>query len=315
MRILGNIAGSISKFAEGLRAFSTAGKIGKVTYEEVVIGKEDDGTPITKTVVKIDKSDVVNVVDIAANLSLSLSTFVKSLTTSTEDINKRHLKKLSKALNAKGGLMGPIASFAEILRSFSDMSDEGKIPAINQQTGEPILENGKPKFIDIKNTATKVATSFSAFITEFTKALNSPTMSALQNSDIKKISKLSEALGDLINVQEGMDKMATSVGVLATNIGALSTNLKALDTTNLAKVTIAAGEYQKRYGQYGIAGTVASGTTSTTTATIKPTSQYSEEEWRKIAILISDQLNATFKNKPFQFKFASGETLMGVIQV
>ena len=140
-------------------------------------------------------------------------------------------------------------------------------------------------------------------------------MGSLDNSDIKKLTNLTTAIGSLAEQQEGLDKLATSMGVLATNIGALSTNLKALDTTNLARVTVAAGEYQKRYGKYGVSGTPTPTGANTTTAIATPnsTSQYSEEEWKNIAKLISDQLSASFKNKPFVFKFASDNS--GVMQM
>jgi len=318
MRMLGSIAESISKFAEGLRAFQTAGKIGKVEIDEIDTGRIDsNGDKIYKTKVTMDKSQVVSVVDVAANLSSSLKVFVESVADTAEHINIHRLKRLRRALGGgEDGIMGPIVGFGNLIRTFSDMKD-GRIPVYDPETNKPIMDGRIPRTIDLKETAIKVANGFGAFINTFTKALDPATVNSLDNSDIKKISNLTSALGDLVNAQEGLDKMATSMGVLATNIGALSTNLKALDTTNLAKATIMAGEYQKRYGKYETSGTAAApGGASAAIIANNTTSgrQFSNEDLIALSRAIGDQLNATFKNKPFQFKFASGESMSGVLQ-
>lgn len=311
MRMLGDIAESVSKFAQGLQAFSQAGKIAKLSYEPKVIGKDDDGTDIIQMVPVVDKSDTVNVTDIAGNLAISLSTFVTSLITSTEDIKKRHLKRLAKSLTGKNSIMGPIASFGELLRTYSDMDKEGNIPVLDSE-GQPVMENGKPKTINITDVATKVAGGFGTFVTSFTAAL--PDLSNLKDKDITNLSDLSVAIGGLADAGEGLEKMSTAIGSLATNIGLLSTSLKALDTSKLETVSKTAGEYQKKYGAYTPKADTTATTSASTTTPAKKENLLTDAEMQTLAQYIGTQMSTAFSNKPFTFKFATGETVSGVIQ-
>ena len=210
--------------------------------------------------------------------------------------------------------MSAVSGFSEVIRTFAEGADDKKIPKIDPETGKPVTDSsGKPIYMDLADIAKKVAGGMGTFITEISNRLPANLPS---NREIGKLTDLGTAINDLASSQDGLDKLATSMGVLATNIGALSTNLKSLDTSNLAKVTLAAGEYQKRYGQYGVSGTPAStsGSSSTTSSVSETQARFSDDEMRKLAQLIGEQLTNSFKNKPFQFKFASGETMAGVIQ-
>jgi len=319
MRMIGSIAESISKFGEGLRAFESKGKIGKVTFTNEYIGIDPDThEKMYRTKVSMNKSDAVNVTDVAANIGFALSSFITAITKTDDSLaQKRKLRRLRRGIGGgEDSIMQPLIDFSTMMNSFSEMSVTGNMPVLNAE-GQVVMDgtgtNAKPKTYNLKETATKVAAAFATFTSTLSDKL--PDNLWIKNLGIGKFGDLSIAISELVSNQEGLDKMANSMGVLATNIGLLSTNLKSLDVTNLTRAAIVAGEYQKRYGSVGITSTPNTIAANTTGTSVTQTEvKFSEDEMRKLAQLIGDQISNSFKNKPFQFKFASGESMAGVIQ-
>lgn len=125
LKIFGNIAGSISKFATGLRAFAKVGEIASLNYDE-------NGNP------EIGKEGKIHVTEIARSIADTFGLFLNSLVNNTQNLTRtqaRSLKILSKSLVGKKGLISGISEFAETINTFSKFGEKGEIYVVNEQTG------------------------------------------------------------------------------------------------------------------------------------------------------------------------------------
>lgn len=125
LRIFGHIAGSISKFAAGLRAFSKVGEIASLNYDE-------NGNPV------IGVEGKIHVTEIAKSIADTFGLFLNSLVNNTQNLTRtqaRSLKILSKSLVGKKGLISGVSEFAETINTFSKFGEKGEIYVVNEQTG------------------------------------------------------------------------------------------------------------------------------------------------------------------------------------
>ena len=125
LRIFGHIAGSISKFAAGLRAFSKVGEIASLNYDE-------NGNPV------IGAEGKIHVTEIAKSIADTFGLFLNSLVNNTQNLTRtqaRSLKILSKSLVGKKGLISGVSEFADTINTFSKFGEKGEIYVVNEQTG------------------------------------------------------------------------------------------------------------------------------------------------------------------------------------
>jgi len=186
LKILTGIASSLSSFAMGLTAFSKAGQITEVTYDEKT------GKPIY--------GKTIFVAGIAENMVSTFNTFISGLITNTIGLTKKHSKaliKFSKALVGKGqdgGIISGVIQFADALQAYAKFGKEGKIfiPEFDEN-GNPVMINGKEKktailLTDIVNTIVKTFGEFATKLSSKASLFTGTSTYALQ------IQKFNEAL-------------------------------------------------------------------------------------------------------------------------
>ena len=151
LKIFGNIAGSLSKFASGLRAFSKVGEIASLEYIEDAEGN---------LVPKIDDSKKIHVTHIAQSIADTFGLFLNSLINNTQNLTRtqaRSLKILSRSLVGKKGLISGISEFAETIDTFSKFGAKGEIFVRNEETGQGV-------HVPITTIVTNITKAFTLFV-------------------------------------------------------------------------------------------------------------------------------------------------------
>jgi len=155
---------------------------------------------------------------------------------------KRRMKRMSKALVGRNGILGAVVQFSEVLSMFSQFGPNNEIPLMDKD-GKPIMENGKVKTLSMTQISQNIVTALTTFSDELAKGLeNSKPKDAkkaiAKYSDIiEEISKFSESL-------TGLEKATDTISNLAKSISDLSISLDGFDQTKLSKlaaISVSAG--------------------------------------------------------------------------
>jgi len=179
IKMLGNVATSLSKFAMGLTAFTKVGEVMDLVYDE-------NGKPKTS-----GKS--VSVKQVAKAIADTFGMFISSLVTNTDGLTVKHaraLKKLGKALTGDRGIISGVNQFANTLKIFAEFGKENKIYAQTYGVdGMPI--EGKKEGIPVTTIAQNIVNVFSKFI----EALVSKSSVFEEAGDLgKKMKKVNQVL-------------------------------------------------------------------------------------------------------------------------
>ena len=228
----GGIISAISEFSGTLKAFSYFGAENKIMIPEV---KDENGNIITPA-----KS--IPVQTISDNIINAFGGFIQKIAASADDFSLtgrfgRQMKRLSVALlGEKGrrgqetpGILDAIISFSDVITKYADYGENNMIPS---STGVPV---------SVDKIAQNMVSSISVFLTalntEITnKGTSIETLSGQVQSKIKKFSTIITEFDKLAKSQEGIERLASSMGLLATNLAQLSTTMRDLDVDKLANV-------------------------------------------------------------------------------
>jgi len=293
------ILSAVIGFADALKVYAEFGEkneIGYMTYD-------DEGNEIRKFV------PVDFVVD---NMINSFLTFTNKLFTRSEEEfgdgepgisgrQKRRMKRMSKALVGKNGILGAVMQFSETLQLFSKFGKDNQIPIMDDE--------GKPtgQFLsmdDIANNIVNALTSFSdTLATKLEKGKAKDAGKALNKYDdmIKKLNKLSTSM-------DGLSRMSADVKDLAENVGTLAVNLDKLNMNKLDAIMDKSIDASSRpvYANTGGGGlTPAASAVISSSSTSNNTSQ--QMDWDKVSQMIGEQVgsrvSSALKNGQFVFEF------------
>lgn len=323
------ILSAVIQFADALKVYAEFGPKGEIGYIEY----DDEGNEIRKKV----GIDVVT-----QNMISSFMTFVTHLAEGTEDLafsgrTKRKLKRMSKALIGKKGILGAVIEFADTLKLYSAFGENNEIPIrFDPETGE-VLET-----IEMDKVAKNIADSLISFssilsekfaTTEGKWFKKSEAEKDIKNAEkfINKFSDLIDGLGKLTKSVEGIERISGSLRELAESIGMLTTNLVKLNTDKLGKVAEASETYLAKTNDYDVSTqrvmektTVASmrspvGRRTDQQQELTPGretvvnnvvgTQPEQPDWKEIAdrigSTVGSQVAASLKNGMFKFEFDS----------
>ena len=314
------ILSAVIQFADALKVYAEFGENNEIGY----IDYDDDGNEIRK---KIGANFVVD------NMINSFLYFTNRLFSRSEEEfgdgeeagisgkQKRRMKKMSKALIGRHGILGAVTSFAETLRMFSEFGADNQIPILDAE-GKPTGE-----FLSVGQIADNIVSTLTNFsdtlATKLEKGKAKDAGKALEKYDkmIDKLSKLSKSL-------DGLTRMSASITELATSIGLLGTNLESLNVDKLGDLSTVSAAYLEKTNSFtnsnqrimdkstGAAtrpahSEVGGGNVSqSSSASYSSTASGSKEtpvDWDEISQMIGEQVGArvtgALKNGMFKFEF------------
>lgn len=178
---------SLSMFAKALTAFA------ELSNMRVIKGHKENGEPIF--------GEKVNITNVSENISTSISTFLSAILESTEGLTKnkaRAIRKMSRALTGRRGILTAVIQFADVLKSFSEFGPAGEIGFVELQdtgkkdpdTGQPILKEVKSK-VKITEVTSNIIESFGTFVDELTADTD---RFGIGGRDGRKMKRLAEVL-------------------------------------------------------------------------------------------------------------------------
>jgi len=237
------ILSAVIQFADAMKIYAQFGEKNEIGY----VDYDDKGNEIHK---KVSANTVVD------NMIGSFLYFTNRLfDTSDKEFGdgeeheagisgkqKRRMKRMSKALVGRNGILGAVVQFSEVLSMFSQFGPNNEIPLMDKD-GKPIMENGKVKTLSMTQISQNIVTALTTFSDELAKGLeNSKPKDAkkaiAKYSDIiEEISKFSESL-------TGLEKATDTISNLAKSISDLSISLDGFDQTKLSKlaaISVSAG--------------------------------------------------------------------------
>jgi hypothetical protein len=202
----------------------------------------------------------------------------------------------------KPGLLSAITSFNETLQLYSESGADGKLPKKDKDGN--IIPN---QFIYPAAVASNMVAGISAFITTLNVSLAGKNF-AKTSEDIKgQLGAFTNIIADFSNLaesQEGIDKLAASMGLLGTNVGILVTNLGGLNVEKLMALqtveSIAAKHARETKGV----------TIPSPGETSKSSALPSDEYWKNVAQIIANEVNAKLtelSSGEYDFHFYNGE--------
>ena len=305
----GILSGTI-QFASALKTYAEFGESNEIGY----VDYDDEGNEIRK---KVKASVVVD------NIIGSFLYFTNQLFSRTEQEfgdgepgisgrERRRMKRMSKALVGKHGVLGAVMQFSETLGLFSQYGNNNSLPILDED-GRP---TGKSITVDtIANNIVKTLTTFSdTLASKLEKGKVKDAGKALEKYDnmIGKLSKLSSSM-------DGVSKLALTTQNLADSIGDLAVNLDALDTDKLGILAdkINTGGYvpassaeasKNRSNSRSKDSTRSSGSISKTES----------PNWDLIAAQIGESVGSqivnAMKSQQMKFQFSSSGGNQGVIE-
>jgi len=302
---------AVIQFADALKTYAAFGEANEIGY----VDYDDKGNEIHKKV-KAEK-----VVD---NVISSFLYFTNRLFNKSEDEfgdgepdeagisgrQKRRMKRMSKALVGKHGILGAVVEFANVLDLFAKFGENNEMPVLDEK-GQPVMVNGKPKTLKMGDIADNIVEALTTFSDTLADKLETKGTVKDASKAIGKYDKLIEQLSKLSTSMDGLTKMTTTVSQLAEGIGLLAVNVDKLNAEKLAQIldkTASAGS-RIVFTNAPASETVApaSSVSSTVAAAASGSLPAKQEDWAEISKIIGDQVGAkvaaSLKSGQFIFEF------------
>jgi hypothetical protein len=300
----------VSQFASVLKQFAEFGAEGSIwvppQYEDEKQTKVRKGTGESVPITVIVK----NIVD-------SFGKFVSEIASHASDFEVggkvgRKMQKFTEALmgqekgflrRAKPGILSGITGFSDVLLLYADYGAGGKIPKKDPKTGEII----PGQFILVDEVARNMVSGITTFTNSLSAALNGQDLDKSAKAIDKKMGSFTDIITQfdkMAESQEGLDKLANSLGLLATNMGLLVTNMGSLNTDKLQSLATMSAQHAVTTKGIPIApvGSAAANTSPASSG---------QADWDKIADRMGDIIAAKLsggRNGEFNFTFYDGNS-------
>jgi len=309
------ILSAVIQFADAMKLYAEFGENNEIGY----VDYDDKGNEIKKKV----KAEIV-----VKNMIGSFLYFTEQLFSRSESEfgdgepegkgisgkQKRRMKRMSRALVGRNGILGAVMQFADTLKMFAEFGENNAIPIMDAE-GKPVMENGKPKMLSMD----KIALNIVSALTTFSDTLADKLEKSSAKDAKKAIGKYSGIIEELSKFSESLDsleKANETIADLAKSINDLSVSLDGFDQTKLSKlaaISISAG-----------GGTAPSGTSGGTTAEkIQEKSKTVKEastppvNWdaisAQIGTAVGAQLVDAMKKGQMKFEFSPSSPGKGVL--
>ncbi len=299
---------AVIQFADALKVYAQFGannEIGYVEYDEN--GKETYKKVAAKTVV----DNIIGSFLYFSNRMFDKSDeeFGDGEEAGISGRQKRRMKRMSKALVGRNGILGAVVQFADVLKVFAEFGKNNELPIIG--------EDGKPtgktlKIQDIADNIVKALTTFSdTLATKLESASVKDAGKALEKYEdmIEQLNKLSTSMDGLVKITNTIQQLADGIGTLGVNIDKLNTDKlsQIIDKSNAAnsRMVFANMTTTQTAGGSGGGSTTGGGSQYT---------QPKEEQidWERISQMIGERVgeyvSSSFKGGHYLFEFDTTKT-------
>ena len=223
---------------------------------------------------------------------------------------KRRMRRMSKALIGKHGILGAVMQFSETLQMFAKFGADNKLPIFDA--------DGKPtgEFVTVDQIADNIVTTLTTFSDTLATKLEKGKVKDASKA-LAKYDKMIEKLAKLSNSLDGLTKVSASIKDLSDNIGDLAVNVDKLDTSKLQGLTgsIIMGDIQNNTAPR----TTRRTGTSPSVAAPRTATRTSEPDWEVISAQIGNavgaQIASAIKQNQLKFVFSNMGTNEGILEV
>lgn len=306
------ILSAVIQFADAMKLYAEFGEANEIGYVDF----DDKGNEIKKKV----KATVVVDNMIGSFLYFTEKLFGKSESEfgdgepegkGISGKQKRRMKRMSKALVGRNGILGAVMQFADTLKVFAEFGEDNSIPIMDAE-GKPVMENGKAKTLSMDKIAGNIVTA----LTTFSDTLADKLPSNVDTAAIQKYSGIIEELSKFSESLDSLQKANETIADLAKSINDLSVSLDNFDQAKLSKlsaISISAGGS-------GATGAAAGATTAekieAKTKTVKE-STTPATNWdlisAQIGTAVGAQLIDAMKKGQIKFEFSPSSPGKGVL--
>lgn len=306
------ILSAVIQFADAMKLYAEFGEANEIGYVDF----DDKGNEIKKKV----KATVVVDNMIGSFLYFTEKLFGKSESEfgdgepegkGISGKQKRRMKRMSKALVGRNGILGAVMQFADTLKVFAEFGEDNSIPIMDAE-GKPVMENGKAKTLSMDKIAGNIVTA----LTTFSDTLADKLPSNVDTAAIQKYSGIIEELSKFSESLDSLQKANETIADLAKSINDLSVSLDNFDQAKLSKlsaISISAGGS-------GATGAAAGATTAekieAKTKTVKE-STTPATNWdlisAQIGTAVGAQLIDAMKKGQVKFEFSPSSPGKGIL--
>ena len=142
---------------------------------------------------------------------------------------------MSKALIGKNGILGAVVAFAETLKVFAEFGPNNEMPILDAE-GKPVMENGKPKVLQIDQIANNIVRALMSFSDTLAVGLENAKPKDAKKA-VEKFSGIIEELSKFSESLSALEKVNETISNLAKSINDLSVSLDNFDTAKLKKLS------------------------------------------------------------------------------
>lgn len=310
------ILSAVIQFADAMKVYAEFGEKNEIGY----VDYDDKGNEIKK---KVAAKVVVQ------NMIGSFLYFTEQLFSKSESEfgdgepegrgitgkQKRRMKRMSKALVGRNGILGAVMQFADTLKMFAEFGENNEIPIMDAE-GKPVMENGKPKMLSMGKIAQNIVTALTTFSDTLAEKLEKSSAKDAKKA-IQKYSGIIEELSKFSESLDSLQKANETIADLAKSINDLSVSLDGFDQTKLSKlasISISAG------GGGAVPAGTSGGTTAekiqATTKTVKESSTPAVN-WDVISAQIGESVGShlvdAMKKGQVKFEFSPSNPGKGVL--
>jgi hypothetical protein len=309
------ILSAVIQFADAMKVYAEFGEKNEIGYVDF----DDKGNEIKK---KVSAKIVVK------NMIGSFLYFTEQLFSQSESEfgdgepegrgisgkQKRRMKRMSKALVGRNGILGAVMQFADTLKMFAEFGENNEIPIMDAE-GKPVIENGRPKMLSMGKIAQNIVTALTTFSDTLADKLEKSSAKDAKKA-IQKYSGIIEELSKFSESLDSLQKANETIADLAKSINDLSVSLDGFDQAKLSKlasISISAGG----------GGAVPGGGTGTTSEKIQTTSKAVKDSssptvnWDIISAQIGDAVGShlvdAMKKGQVKFEFSPSSPGKGVL--
>jgi hypothetical protein len=199
------------------------------------------------------------------------------------------------------GLLEPIKVFSDLIGQYAKYGESNVVP-IYDKDGKEI--GTKP----VAEVASSMVTGISKFLSVLSTTLAGKDLDKEAgniSSKLDSFGKIVKKFSEMAEAQEGVDKLANSMGLLASNIGFLVTNMSNLNTEKLA--SLAAITAQHAVTTKGISTEPSSSTTPSSSNAAPPvTITLSDADLERLGAVIARQISNS-RSGVYDFTFWDGK--------
>lgn len=297
----------VSKFAETLKLFAKFGKEQSIFVPTQYIDNDPEKGKVEGTGVSMPISEIV------LSITTVFGQFVEQMANNADKFKSggsigSKMRRFNEALLGRGkgllrrespGVLDAITEFSNVLTQYAKYGKDGKIPVYDNE-GKIIST------MTMSEISSTMIRGITEFINAFERGVADGTLEQKAKNVKGKISNIIAIVTEfqkMADAQEGLEKLANSMGLLANNIGLLVTNISALDVSKLQEIQVVASRNAVQTRGLDVA---TPGSRATPAGGV-----HQQTDWQNVARMIATEIATRLGNirtGVYDFNFYDGNT-------